>query len=365
MAILSVMLFHFFQSSPAPAGHLLRGLGKIMVLGQSGVDLFFILSGFLITGILLSWRGRPRALSTFYWRRTLRIFPLYYSYLLGAFLLLPLVGWAPRIGWSDQWWFWVYAQNVQDTFVSGFHMFGPGHFWSLAVEEHFYLFWPFIVLWLPEKRLAAVLVSIAGLALASRAFLVWCGYPVFFFTACRMDAIALGALVALAARDQNLLSNLGRGIRRWGIWACLGVLPFYGMFSGAANPAVQVFKFTLISLVCAAILVLALTARPGGLLAQMLGCGPARVIAKGSYALYVFHPAIFEACLPLQMHLPFVACLSIAFGLTGVAAFLSWHLLEAPFLRLRDSRKGAKRMPFGYATESPAALEDLNRPHAA
>ena len=347
IAILAVMLFHFFQHGPALSSALLRMLGKVALFGQTGVDLFFVLSGFLITGILLNLRGRPRALSTFYLRRAARIFPLYYVYLIGAFLLFPLLHWAPQIPWTDQWWFWVYAQNVQDTFVPGFQLFGPGHFWSLAVEEHFYLVWPFLVLWLPEKWLKSVLLATIGLALGTRALLVGLGHPVFYFTLCRMDAIAVGALLALLIRDKEGFARLSRWLRRWGVWAGLAILPVYGLVTGTAIPSVQVFKFTLLALVWAAVLVLALTARPGGRIVQLLSCRPVSIIAKGSYALYVFHPAVFELCRPLYGRLPFAGSLLIAFSATGVAAFLSWRLLESPFLRLRDARTGTKQQALG------------------
>ena len=352
IAIAAVMLFHFFQNGPALSSSLLRAAGKVAMLGQTGVDLFFVLSGFLITGILLKMRGRPRALSTFYLRRTARIFPLYYAYLIGAFLLFPALHWTPRVAWADQWWFWVYAQNIQDTFVHNFHMFGPGHFWSLAVEEHFYLVWPFLVLLLPEKRLSRVLLATVGVAIATRAVLVWFGYPVFYFTLCRMDALAVGALLALLARRKESLHSMSKWLRRWGLLAGAAILPAYVLLTGTANPMVQIFKFTLVAMMCAAVLVLALTTQKESYAGRLLGSRPASVIAKGSYALYVFHPAIFEACQPFYARLPFAVCLGSAFAATGVAAFLSWHLIEAPCLRMRDRRPPRVEVPKTVSTSN-------------
>src|SRR5690625_4685275 len=146
VAILLVILFHCF---PSP----LTGLGWI------GVDLFFVLSGFLITGILIDSKGNKRYYSNFIGRRILRIFPLYYLVLFIMLFLLPLIGRGFSSGSNysfylrHQGWFWSYLQN----WLFSFHGFPKNlilsHFWSLGVEEQFYLVWPFLVLLLPKKLL--------------------------------------------------------------------------------------------------------------------------------------------------------------------------------------------------------------------
>ena len=115
-------------------------------VGQTGVDLFFVLSGFLITGILLDTRNHPRYFINFYGRRTLRIFPLYYG-IIFLTLFLPMivrmiVGEPVTEHQRNQWWLWLYLTNV-GVFLG---VDVPAmHFWSLAVEEHFYLVWPAVV----------------------------------------------------------------------------------------------------------------------------------------------------------------------------------------------------------------------------
>jgi peptidoglycan/LPS O-acetylase OafA/YrhL len=155
VAVLMVFAFHSYvlvenPLAPAPAwyGALFRSL-------WSGVDLFFVLSGFLISGILLDTREQPGMLKTFYLRRTLRIFPLYYATLLLWFVLLrPL--WSPSGQFqameAAQGWFWSYSFNIRAA------LYGPipsffDHFWSLAVEEQFYLIWPLTILLLPKRAL--------------------------------------------------------------------------------------------------------------------------------------------------------------------------------------------------------------------
>ncbi|MBV9033084.1 MAG: acyltransferase [Acidobacteriaceae bacterium] len=340
IAVLLVMIFHFFQHGPVQTNAVLKAVGRASALGQMGVDLFFVLSGFLITGILLDTRHKEHALKTFYLRRTFRIFPLYYSYLIVAFLLLPALHMATPVAWTDQWWFWFYCQNIQDTFLEKFTMFGPGHFWSLAVEEHFYLIWPFIVLRLPLRHLKHVLLSLIGLALLVRAVMVAAGYPVYYFTLCRIGTLALGALLAVLSRQGNFLQVAGHWLQKYTLWFLAVLVPFYALLTGASNPIVQVVKFSLFALVCATVLVLSLTASRGDIPARILGSSTASAIAKGSYAMYVFHPAIFDLLRVKLPALPTVVALPIAFLATFTAAWLSWHLLENPCLKLRDWVQG-------------------------
>jgi peptidoglycan/LPS O-acetylase OafA/YrhL len=129
-AAIMVMGFHFVGHHGESA-HLVRA----SVIGQTGVDLFFVLSGFLITRILLSTKESPHFFRSFYARRTLRIFPLYFAYLAIYFFLLPPLLGDPIPPFATQMWSWFYLENVPQTF--NLHSSGPGHFWSLAVEEQF------------------------------------------------------------------------------------------------------------------------------------------------------------------------------------------------------------------------------------
>ena len=152
LAVLMVMTFHFFQRDDwrhIPIG---RALTSISHIGQTGVDLFFVLSGFLITGILLDAKGSPHYFRTFYVRRVLRIFPLQYVALAFFFFVLPLIANVPWVPFGDQLWGWLYAINLHTTFSSTEARL-PGHFWSLAVEEHFYFIWPAVVLMCSRRRI--------------------------------------------------------------------------------------------------------------------------------------------------------------------------------------------------------------------
>ena len=151
IAALLVLVFHAMQEGlPLP---------KLVNFGQTGVDLFFVLSGFLITSILLA--ARPRDWSevrTFYARRSLRIFPLYYLALCFCALFLFPVNWP----------FWIYLENFWMS--AGREVAGPGHLWSLAVEEQFYLVWPCLVLFVPRRFLLKILTGLIVFSFAPARF---------------------------------------------------------------------------------------------------------------------------------------------------------------------------------------------------
>ncbi|MGA3182303.1 MAG: acyltransferase, partial [Verrucomicrobiota bacterium] len=216
LAILLVLVSHISERFKFD-GHLLGSAKKIAFAGRTGVDLFFVLSGFLITGILWDAKENTHYFRNFYARRTVRIFPIYYVTLLGIFALLPgalpLFHHLPDKVWQtahDQiglyqqtrhYWGW-YITYLVDVLIAwkGFMM--PGHFWTLAVEEHFYLVWPFLVCFLRYRALVFTSLGIIVGAFLLRAVLIPFLNPVaiYVLTPCRMDGLALGSLIALLFR---------------------------------------------------------------------------------------------------------------------------------------------------------------------
>src|SRR5258706_13600578 len=177
LAILMVMMVHFGGTTDHGIPGAALWFSRLTGAGWCGVDLFFVLSGFLITGILYDAKGAPGGLRTFYARRVLRIFPLYYGTLVVLFVILPLLAPGPNPGLEkvaqQQGWLWLYFSNFAAVFI-GDHTFAgglvqAGHFWSLAIEEQFYLVWPLVVLTLRRGTLlhifGAVIVSAAPMKL--------------------------------------------------------------------------------------------------------------------------------------------------------------------------------------------------------
>lgn len=198
IAVLMVVLAHCKEATP-------RWIWQVLHQGGFGVYLFFVLSGFLITRILLSGKNKPAYFRNFYARRTLRIFPLYYGVLaLQFWVLLPIFP-TPHI-LADahyQGWLWAYGYNVL-TAIKDHYFFTSdwmfmGHFWTLAVEEQFYLVWPFIVLALCRESLLKLCIGIVALTPILRLAFYAAGanrYWVTMFTLCQMDSLALGAMLA-------------------------------------------------------------------------------------------------------------------------------------------------------------------------
>ena len=184
VAVLMILVTHYLQGM-LPCAWLSK-LTRPLYFAQTGVDLFFVLSGFLITGILLNARGTPHFLRNFYARRAVRILPLYYLVVLGCIA----AGWFVtnskyQYGLAHCWWYLFYLQNIGMTFWHG-SVGEPGHFWSLGVEEHFYLLWPLLIVFCKERHLARVLLGLIAGSIACRLLLLSLGYDVFTFSLCRL-----------------------------------------------------------------------------------------------------------------------------------------------------------------------------------
>jgi peptidoglycan/LPS O-acetylase OafA/YrhL len=316
-----VMVFHFGQR---------WGGARVLVLGQTGVDLFFVLSGFLITGILLEApRGSWEEIRRFYVRRTLRIFPLYYGYL----VLASLAG-----GVSA--WFWVYLQNW--PLALGTAVAGPHHFWSLAVEEQFYLVWPFLVLFWPRRWLAGAMWGLIGLTVVSRAILLGYDISPFYPTVARMDGLAAGGLLAMGYRSGWIQR---RGTMFGGMAAGFGVLlagQWIG-YHGAGADWVQVTKSSLaVGFYVAAVGALLVTR--GSPLHRVLSLRGVRRIGRVSYGMYVFHPALFGV-VPLWLgSMPMLVKEAISFAVVFGVSWLSWYGFESQFLRWKERLAGRREL---------------------
>jgi len=379
VAVLLVLAFHFLHID-GEGGTVERALLSASRTGWAGVDLFFVLSGFLITGILLDARGGQGYFRAFYARRVLRIFPLYYAYLAVLFLVVPRLLPSLDVKPETQGWLWTYLGNVLFAREGGFHA-SPytGHFWSLAVEEQFYLFWPLLVWVLPRRRLALACVGLVGVAFAIRFGIhrtTFNATAAYVLTPARVDALALGALVAIAAREPGWWPRVRRGAP-WVLGASSAAVAAVwflqgGLFGG--DPVVQVWAFGPLAAGFAAVLVLAIDPAPGSLLFRALKRPVLEGAGKYSYGLYVLHYPIFlalEAAGFTSLALAGVlgsriagmaAFAAVAGAATFAAALLSWNLLEKRFLALkRFVPYGAGREP----TRAPAGARSRGRPVAA
>jgi peptidoglycan/LPS O-acetylase OafA/YrhL len=314
--------------------------------GWVGVQLFFVLSGFLITGILLDDREKPRAMRVFYIRRFLRIFPVYYALLLLYFVVVPPFFPVLQRPFAEAVWYWLYLSNWS-WFAYGI-LPGVGHLWSLAVEEQFYVVWPWVAVRARPATLARVCVAVVVGSLVTRAVLHGLHFPdlwLYSATVCRADALAMGALVALALRSEVWRPRLARGLAPAGVLSvlALGVLTVVTHGMNRNNPLIQIWGYSLIG-VGSAVLV-ALAARPEAPRWQQNGV--LRFLGKYSYGIYLAHPPIkhvvhhfYGARLDAMMQARPIATDAAFIGGVTVAAIglalASWFALEKPALRLKD-----------------------------
>ncbi len=351
IAILLVLVCHFYEFRDISIyldRFSWRKIWGLAAFGWSGVDLFFALSGFLITSILFNTKETPGYFRSFYGRRVVRIFPLYFICVFSLFHLhIPALQYSPDGRWigidpSHEIWFWTYIANWKTA------TWGPdqlSHFWSLCVEEQFYFIWPLVV-WLTGKRtfpwlcLGVIVASVCtgvGFELAgfSRVFVFASSFP-------RVEAIVLGSLIAWLVRHKWVNKVTGQ--------LKIVIPAFFGlMLICALNPpyfrGFYTLEFLIAGLAWSAILLHCVTNSSGMFVRLTQGCF-LRTFGKFSYAIYVWHRMVFyylgffmgdllkrwNLLDSVKLFLLFVSFFSASL----LAGFLSWHFFEKHFLRLRS-----------------------------
>lgn len=361
-----LVLAHNFNVVDAHGG-LSSAMEAAMNIGWVGVQLFFVLSGFLITGILLDTARAKNYYQAFFARRTLRIFPLYYVVLALGFFVLPLLTAVPPGHGTHQGWLWTYLTNWAEPFGRGEPAFP--HFWSLAVEEQFYLIWPVIVHRMSARgvtRLGGVLLLLVPIVrVLCRSH--WNAEAAYTFTICRVDALAVGAMLAAVLRDPHWSAAFERSIDsfvtlvRWPRIALLAA--FAGLFVVThglprAGAATQSFGYSGLALLCAAWIAVEVHAwvkRCQSGTGRNPVAAALRSVGKYSYAMYVFHaPLHLFVGVRVVARLSHGAAPSIPLALayavaataaTYVLAVISFRVLEQPFLRLKDRFVAARSSP--------------------
>lgn len=345
IAALMVMIFHFFQAFD-PNSYFWQTIKKVSVFGQTGVTLFFVLSGFLITRILINTKETEGYFKNFYLRRTLRIFPLYYLFLILSYFIVPYILDAKIPDFSQQIYYYLYLQNFASTF--SWDAVGPSHFWSLAVEEHFYLFWPLVIYLFSRKNLIKIIIGIIVFALLLRIYMVNKDLDVFKFTFTRFDSLAIGAILAILELKNYFTSE---NIKKFVILLCgifIPTITIWLFISGDKNTYIQIFKYLLISFTYFSLIGFILCLKNDHLINKFLRSRFLVYTGKISYGLYVYHPLAYALCDNYLNTNSQIINLLIRFTATYILAALSYHFFESAFLRLKkyfeysDKRKNEK-----------------------
>ncbi|AKU89843.1 acyltransferase family protein [Vulgatibacter incomptus] len=354
LAVLLVLLLHFVGNTTA-TNRFESALLFVSGYGMLGVDLFFVLSGFLITGILYDSRGAPGYFRNFYMRRVLRIFPLYYGTLIAFFLVAPFVGLhgaALDELRGNQSWLWLYGANVFHAIQGKWALSYLNHFWSLAVEEHFYFVWPLLVWWLGSRPRALLWTSL-GLVIASpvasAAATLLTGNPTIkMITPFQLQGLALGGFLAVLARQPGGTARIRRWVPRiaLGVGGALAASFFWHRLSEVGQSVMGPIRPPLFVVLLGCLLIQALASPRGTWTSRFFTGRTMTFLGTYSYGLYVFHHFISYAVMThgteqvlagwIGNHtLAIFVQASLGISLSIAVAYASYHLFERRFLVLK------------------------------
>jgi peptidoglycan/LPS O-acetylase OafA/YrhL len=325
---------------------------NLRFLGWSAVDMFFVLSGFLITTIILENGGQPRFLRTFYIRRSLRIWPIYYLALIGLVVASQFLHPPGRLDALP--YYATYTQNLPLYWGGELPLFEVdfGHTWTLALEEQFYLIWPALLLLVGRRRLVPLALATIALSVAARG----CGFHYRLLVG-RMDGFALGGLLAALLVDpvwvherRKSLSAAFVGSLALGV-AYLAALASIKGFAAISRPAERI-DYPAISFLAIALAYFGLV----GLVSLHAGSrwlAPLRArwlcyLGLISYGIYLYHYPIqhWMSRVNEKLGIGLAAWYdAVTFAVCILAAVASWHLVEEPILRLKDRFNYGKPLP--------------------
>lgn len=392
LGILLVLLAHarlIWLVETAPVHGWETWLLRIVDFNWVAMEAFFAMSGFLVTRILLQTRSDARFFRNFYARRALRIFPLYYGFLVFYLLVLPRLmdltvnpeSAYPYVS-EHQAWYWSYMANFLIA-RHGAWLGEMSHFWSLSVEEHFYLLWPLAVYFLSGRSILRLSAAAIVVSTGLRAYLTWGlelpTVSVYVMTITRLDSILMGSMLAVLAGVHldaspllrlrpalTALSAMFAPILVW-LYAREGHFSALGEAArtqqqGHLYPAVTVFGYLMVGIMCSALIVWLLTGAERNWVVRLFSLRPLRTLGQYSYGMYVVHFLVLgmfhqSALSMLRLSEAFgsralglLAGFTMQFLVTFTLAWLLWHGCEKHFLALkrhfeRDAGTTEARLP--------------------
>jgi peptidoglycan/LPS O-acetylase OafA/YrhL len=334
LAILLVVFYHNF------------GFVNYFFFGWLGVDLFFVLSGFLITDILLKTRNDPHYLKNFYGRRILRIFPIYYLILIIFLFIIP--SFTPSLinvdyYKSHQVWLWFYLQNWLYIFKPvPPDALGLSHLWSLAVEEQFYLLWPFVILLIGKaKPLFFLMLSLLFIVMATR-FLVWLYHieKIAYFnlyTFSRIDGICIGSMLALLSQFNSRLLQKNTAFVVFTLAGLNFIFYFFNQAYSFTFPFLAIVGYTTFAAVFGILVNEAVNNNK--IVDLMFNNWFMKFFGRISYGLYIFHWPVY---LMMRHSMPGLPNILISIMATISAIMMSWlsfEFFESKILRLKSRFK--------------------------
>jgi peptidoglycan/LPS O-acetylase OafA/YrhL len=353
VAIILVMTGHIAKRAMFFSKHeVLRFITDLTFIGWVGVDIFFALSGFLITSILLRTRQDEHYFRNFYARRALRIFPLYFVFLLVFVLLSRQLdpGFHAQLPQLLPY-FLTYLQNwiILEKGALSLYLFVT---WSLAIEEQFYLIWPAVVYFARREILARICYGILILSIAGRiaCVLAWsdqfdAGRFIYYNTFTRFEELVFGALLAIALTHptgRERLQKISLPVFLASLSAFIGISAWsFPYLSPVSTGALALSAYTLAGLFTTALIAVFITHPERSLLRRVFQNKALGFFGKYSYSMYLLHlPILINLVDPFwdarirgwKMYLGFIL---LTYVLTILGALLTWNLLEKPMLNLK------------------------------
>lgn len=358
LAIIGVLVCHFFgQGIDHEQSHRLASyLAELALFGGSGVSLFFVLSGFLIAGILLDNKNSPNYFSTFYLRRSFRILPAYYFLIFLIYVLnvlsaqgiLNIPGWIIGFTFSGKYYL-TFTQNFAMVGTGNFGLVSLAHTWSLAVEEQFYLTLPFIIRFAPARVLQLLVLALFCSAPVFRGFMATQTNDEFLIKAlapANLDFLMMGVAIAIVFRSKRGFEILSR-------YRFKLIFPlFFGLLFGVLGmqailqqtfPTSQlnplVLGYTVLCLICGLLVLSAVLTNQNSYLSKILSTSFLRKMGELSYFIYLFHILVY--CLVhwqfgLFEKPPFgfvyLLEMTITLSIILVLAQISWTFFEKPLI---------------------------------
>lgn len=363
LAVILVLIYHFCMGWPYWETPLTIAVGHILRIGWVGVDIFFVLSGFLISGVLLRLRQTPHRWKTFLTGRALRIFPAYYLALFVSFAVLPAVHAlcgsdmaGATYGWIRDWpWYVSYLSNFRLAATGGQTPLNLSVTWSLAVEQQFYLIWPIMLWYMPIRHLGKAVGFAFCLAQLAKMVLFYQEVnPVGYMMPCRIDQFALGTVLALWLHGGHVPAVCQALLSRSGVFA--GVSAAFSVillrpWIPAPPIVLTVLTGPLVALAVTGVMYLVIQNRLG-FVGSLFESANMRRAGKYSYGMYLTH-GLFIPWLGIsgsetvagptgRQILGHLAAFGCFLFLTYTTAFLMYTHVEARFLALKHRASPGK-----------------------
>ncbi len=355
ISIIIVVAFHLFKRADYfTSNEALHFITRLTSIGWAGVDIFFVLSGFLITSILLKTKDEKNYFKNFYVRRALRIFPLYFVFIGFVVSLLPKLDpdFTPEISRTlpflllyQQNWLMLISKVPLTTYLAVT--------WSLAIEEQFYLIWPAVVYFTKKETLIKISLGIIAVSILARilGLLLWEDASLvstFFYynTFTRFEQLVFGGLLASAFTYPVWVGRL-KNISVPVFWAAfsaflaLCITAFPHMVPLEGNTALVLGGYTLIAIFSTALVTILMTYPEKSMFRRIFQLKPLVFFGKYSYSIYLLHVPIILILLDvlwrtqLRGWTMYLAYIVLTYGITVVGSLLTWNLLEKHMLNLK------------------------------